>query len=115
VSSQETEIEERLSRSLHIYASGIPDHPPTPWASAQGDAGCARSRAHHHLYGALGLAASVVLVVIATLLWASPSAGARYDEGGHRSVTITAAPDLTGVPQSLAHVAPGSPWKAQQR
>jgi hypothetical protein len=105
MSSSDVEIEERLSRSLRAWAGHLPEEPPVPWRSVHASAVRSKRTATRHRYGTLGLAASIVVVAVTTLLWASPSAGARYDQGGQPSAGAAAGQRMTaangaGLPQS---------------
>ena len=69
-----TEVEDRLTRSYGAFVADVPEHPPVSWSGFPATAeGLSR-----HWHRIVGIAASVVLIVLATTLWASPSAGARY-------------------------------------
>jgi hypothetical protein len=72
-----TEVEERLKNSFRAFASDVPDHPPVPW-STFATTSVTPSRHWHRI---IGVAASIILIVLATVLWASPSAGLRYHRG----------------------------------
>lgn len=65
------DVEERLRHSLHSLVSELPDHPPAPWPSFV----AATTRTRHRLHGLVGVAASIVLIALATILWSTPSAG----------------------------------------
>jgi hypothetical protein len=67
------DVEERLKHSFHALASEVPDQPPAPWSTF-----ASPSTPSHHRRALVGVAASIVLVALAVVLWASPSAGARY-------------------------------------
>ena len=69
------DVEERLRHSLRSFVSEVPDHSPVPWPSFV----AATTRTRHRLRGLVGVAASIVLVALATLLWSTPSAG----DGAH--------------------------------
>jgi hypothetical protein len=84
------EVEDRLAGSYRAFVGDVPEHPPVPWsATAVTPVGPSR-----HLHRLVGIAASIVLIVLATTLWASPSAGARYHP----------AEVLRVVPPSSSHV-----------
>jgi hypothetical protein len=68
------EVEESLTRSYRAFVADVPDDPPVAWSSFATTAD-GRTRHSHRI---MGIAASVVLIVLATILWASPSAGAHY-------------------------------------
>lgn len=68
------EVEERLSRSYGAFVGDIPEHPPVSWSVYAASPGGMK----RHWHRVVGVAASIVLIVLATALWASPSAGARY-------------------------------------
>lgn len=65
------DVEERLRHSLHSFVSEVPDHPPAPWLSFV----AATPRTRHRWHGLVGVAASIVLIALATILWSTPSAG----------------------------------------
>lgn len=77
MSLSQNDVEERLTLALHGFAETVPDHPPVPWSVFLK----ASSGPKHHVARAIGAAASVVLIALATILWAAPSAGARYHGG----------------------------------
>jgi hypothetical protein len=97
------EVEERLSESLHGFVGGVPDRPPVPWSTAHAGAASQLTHPLPHRYAALEAAASVVIVAIATLFWASPSAGARYDHTTLRSTAMAATSIDLPVQQLLTH------------
>ena len=68
------EVENRLADSYRGFVAGVPEHPPVPWSTYATTA----EAPSHHWHRIVGIAASIVLIVLATTLWASPSAGARY-------------------------------------
>jgi hypothetical protein len=68
------EVEDRLAQSYRAFVADIPEQPPVSWSAFS----AAPKGLGHHWHRIVGIAASVVLVVLATTLWASPSAGARY-------------------------------------
>lgn len=71
------QVEERLIHAFHEFAETVPASPPVPWSTA-----LTASRApRRHLSHLIGVAASVVLIAVATIVWAAPSAGARYHGG----------------------------------
>lgn len=75
--SSGNEVEERLTIALHGFAETVPDDPPVPWSAFVKTPRGPR----HHVARLIGAAASVVLIAVATILWAAPSAGARYHAG----------------------------------
>lgn len=84
MSHSSSDVEERLKHSFRIFVSEIPDQPPTPWSTFVSPA----TTSSHYWRTLVGVAASVVLIGLAMLLWASPSAGARY----HGPNVLRAAP-----------------------
>jgi hypothetical protein len=71
------QVEERLIHAFHEFAEVVPEHPPAPWSTV-----LAASRGpRRHVSHLIGVAASVVLIALATIVWAAPSAGARYHGG----------------------------------
>ena len=68
------EVEERLARSYRAFVAEVPEHPSVSWSVYAATPKGLRRQWHH----IVGIAASVVLILLATALWASPSAGARY-------------------------------------
>jgi hypothetical protein len=88
-----TEVEGRLARSFDAFVADIPDHPPVAWSTFS----AAPARRNHHRQRILGIAASVVLIFLATVSWASPSAGARY----HGAVVLRATtPGISRLDQA---------------
>ena len=69
-----TEVEDKLARSYRALVDDIPDQPPVPWSNFSTTPGAIG----RHRQRIVGIAASVVLIVLATVLWSAPSAGARY-------------------------------------
>jgi hypothetical protein len=84
VSHSFSDVEERLKHSFHIFVSEVPDQPSTPWSTLASPP----TTSSHYWRSLVGVAASVVLIALAMLLWASPSAGARY----HGPNALRAAP-----------------------
>jgi hypothetical protein len=74
VSHSYADIEDRLKHSFHVFVSEIPDQPPAPWSTFASTP----SASIHHWRNLVGVAASIVVIALALLLWESPSAGARY-------------------------------------
>ena len=68
------EVEGKLKRSLAAFVSDVPDHPPVAWSAFVS----APRAPRHHWRRLAGVAASIVLITLATISWASPSAGERY-------------------------------------
>jgi hypothetical protein len=77
VSYSYADIEDRLKHSFQVFVSDVPDQPPVPWSTPVSTP----SPSIHHWRNLVGVAASIVVIALALLLWASPSAGARYQ--GH--------------------------------
>jgi hypothetical protein len=73
VNNPEVDIEERLTSSLYALAAEVPDRPPIRWSAFVATPAAPR----HRWRTALAVAASMVLIALGTVLWASPSAGAR--------------------------------------
>lgn len=68
------EVEDRLRRSYCAFVADIPDHPLASWSAFT----MTSDKPSRHRHRVIGVAASVVLIVVATISWASPSAGAHY-------------------------------------
>jgi hypothetical protein len=68
------EVEDRLARSYQAFVAEVPEDPPVSWSAYRATPERLRRQWHH----IVGVAASIVLILLATALWASPSAGARY-------------------------------------
>lgn len=83
------DVEERLTFALHMFAETVPDDPPVPWSEFSKTS----SGPRHHLARVIGVAASVVLIALATILWAAPSAGTRYQgsEAQHMGHSLSAS------------------------
>ena len=58
--------------------------PPTRWAPQR----TASPRRRRSRYGAIGIVASAAMAVIATVLWASPSAGSPPDQAATMPVVV---------------------------
>ena len=69
-----TEVEDRLTGSYCAFVADVPDHPLVSWSAFA----MTSNTSSRHWHRIIGTAASIVLIAIATILWASPSAGARY-------------------------------------
>ncbi len=96
------EVENRLARSYRALVAEVPDTPPVSW-STYASTPVGLRRHWHHI---VGIAASIVLIVLATALWASPSAGARYRgaedlRGGSPSIAQLQKPHLCPCSSTL--------------
>jgi hypothetical protein len=69
-----TEVEDKLTRSYRGFVADVPDHPLVSWSAFT----VTSNTPNRHWRRIIGTAASIVLIALATILWASPSAGARY-------------------------------------
>jgi hypothetical protein len=74
MSPSHTEVEDRLTRSYCAFVADVPDHPLVSWSTFT----MTSNTPNRHWRRVIGTAASIVLIAVATILWASPSAGARY-------------------------------------
>jgi hypothetical protein len=74
MSPSHTEVEDRLTRSYRAFVADVPDRPLVPWSTFA----MTSNTPNRHWRRIIGTAASIVLIALATILWASPSAGARY-------------------------------------
>jgi hypothetical protein len=96
MSLSERQVEERVTCALHDFTEVIPDVPPTPWSSVERASFAPR----RHTARLLEIAASVIVVALATIVWADPSAGARFHGGvavrASHSVSVTLP-----LPQSI--------------
>jgi hypothetical protein len=84
VSHSSSDVEERLKHSFGVFVSEVPDQPSIPWLTFVSPT----TTSSHQWRTLVGVAASVVLIALAMVIWASPSAGARY----HGPNALRAAP-----------------------
>jgi hypothetical protein len=68
------EVESRLIDSYRGLVADVPEYPPVPWSAYV----ATREGRSHHWHRIVAIAASIVLIVLVTTMWAAPSAGARY-------------------------------------
>jgi hypothetical protein len=94
MSPRYAEVEDRLTTSYRAFVTDVPEHPPVPWSAYA----ATPEGLSHHWHRIVGIAASIVLIVLASTLWASPSAGARY----HGAVLRVGTPAITQVQRSHA-------------
>lgn len=83
------EMEERLIHALYVFAEAVPDSPPEPWSTTWISPPTSAPASRRHFMPFVGVAASVVLIALASILWADPSAGAGYHGSGISPVGYT--------------------------
>jgi hypothetical protein len=93
------DVEDRLRHSLCAFVSGVPEHPPVAWPTYV----AATKRTRYRLHALVGVAASIVLIALATVLWSTPSAGDR-PHGGDAVGAATAASSMPIQPLSADFV-----------
>ena len=98
MSPSHAEVEDRLTEAYRAFVTDVPEHPPVSWSAYA----ATREGLSHHWHRIVGIAASIVLIVLATTLWATPSAGARY----HGSVPRVGTPAIAQLQRS--HTCPCS-------
>lgn len=97
MSDSVVDIEALLTRSLYALAAEVPDRPPVRWSAFVS----APSAPRHRWRTAVAVAASVVLIALGTVLWASPSAGAR-DHGRESLRTARVSVVQSNPPRSVS-------------